>query len=230
MINLSVIVPFFNEEIYLEESVNRVLNAAQFSQILLIDNGSTDSSLSIAKDIESKNKNVFVIQSSIQKGKGHALKQAFKLVSNDHFIVHDADLEYFPEDILEMYELSKVNNQSMILGSRFIGHRERDNKYLSTYLANRLISFYFSFLNFYFVTDVATCYKLMPKEFLKKTNFLEDGFAIEIEILSKFLKYNKSIIEHPIRYIGRTYDEGKKIKLSDGFIYLYKIIYYRFLG
>ena len=92
------------------------------------------------------------------------------------------------------------------------------------------MSLFFSIINFYSVSDVATCYKLMPSEFFKNTNFKEKGFSIEIELLSKFLKFNKSIIEVPIKYIGRSYDEGKKIRAADGFKYLFSTVKYRFLN
>ena len=92
------------------------------------------------------------------------------------------------------------------------------------------MSLFFSIINFYSVSDVATCYKLMPSEFFKNTNFKEKGFSIEIEILSKFIKFNKSIIEVPINYIGRSYDEGKKIKTKDGFKYLFSTVKYRVLN
>ena len=90
------------------------------------------------------------------------------------------------------------------------------------------MSLFFSLFNFYKITDVATCYKLMPASFFTQTTFKEKGFSIEIELLSKFLKINRSIVEVPIRYRGRSYSEGKKIKATDGFRYLINTIKYRF--
>jgi hypothetical protein len=89
------------------------------------------------------------------------------------------------------------------------------------------MSSFFSFVNGYQVSDVATCYKLMPTSFFKEMDIKENGFSIEIEILSKFLKYNKSIKEVPIKYEGRSYEQGKKIKTLDGFKYLFNTIKYR---
>ena len=91
------------------------------------------------------------------------------------------------------------------------------------------MSLFFSFVNFYKVSDVATCYKLFPNEFFQSININEKGFSIEIELLSKFLKFNKSIVEVPIKYTGRSYSEGKKIKSKDGILYLINTIKYRFL-
>ena len=88
------------------------------------------------------------------------------------------------------------------------------------------MSIFFSLINNYKVSDVATCYKLMPSTFFKNVNIRETGFSIEIELLSKFLKFNKSIIEVPIKYQGRSYLEGKKIKTLDGLKYLFSTIKY----
>jgi hypothetical protein len=92
------------------------------------------------------------------------------------------------------------------------------------------MSSFFSLLNNYQVSDIATCYKLMPTSFFKQMDIKENGFSIEIEIVAKFLKYNKSIKEIPIRYEGRSYEEGKKIKTSDGFKYLLNTVKYRFFN
>ena len=90
------------------------------------------------------------------------------------------------------------------------------------------MSLFFSLVNLYYVTDIATCYKLMPSSFFKDVVLVEKGFSIEVELLSKFLKKNNSILEVPIKYEGRSYTEGKKIKTSDGFRYLINTIKYRF--
>ena len=230
MINLSVIVPFFNEEKFLEQSVNRLLESNIYEEILLIDNNSTDNSYNIAKKLSENNKNIYLYKTNKEKGKGVALSHAKELITTSHVVIHDADLEYFPEDISEMFEISKIFSNSMILGSRFIGTKERKNVYKRTFIANKVMSVFFSIINFYYISDVATCYKLMPTDFFKKTTLKEKGFSIEIELLSKFLKYNRSVKEIPIKYKGRSYNEGKKIKTSDGFKYLLNTIKYRFIN
>ena len=230
MINLSVIVPFYNEENFLEQSVNRLLENNIYEEILLIDNNSTDNSYNIAKKLSENSKNIYLYKTNKEKGKGAALSHAKELITTSHVVIHDADLEYFPEDICEMFEVSKKFSNSMILGSRFIGKKERKNIYIRTSVANKVMSVFFSIVNFYYISDVATCYKLMPTDFFKKTILKENGFSIEVELLSKFLKYNRSVKEIPIKYEGRSYSEGKKIKTSDGFKYLLNTIKYRFIN
>lgn len=131
-------------------------------------------------------------------------------------------------DIPEHLLLRSAEARAKALGSRFLGVKKRDNIYLRTYLANKFLSAFFSIVNFYKITDVATCYKLMPSEFFKSIVIKEKGFSIEIEILSKFLRFNKDIKEVPIKYSGRSYEEGKKIKFSDGIFYLINTLKYRF--
>ena len=228
MNNLTVIVPFFNEELYLEESVNRLLKIKIYDSIILIDNNSSDQSLEIAKNLAQKNKNIYFYQTDETQGKGVALNFSQSLITTTHVAIHDADLEYFPEDIIEMFSLSEKFPDSMILGSRFIGSKDRKNVYKRTYIANKFMSFFFSIVNFYYVSDVATCYKLMPTNFFQNIYIKEQGFSIEIELVSKFLKYNRSVKELPIKYSGRSYKEGKKIKFIDGFKFLFNTLKYRF--
>ena len=227
MNNLAVIVPFYNEENYLQKSINRLLKSDIFDQIILVDDCSTDDSANIANKNVSGNSKMTYIKSSSNTGKGNALNLAKNILETSHVIIHDADLEYFPEDIVEMFENAKKNPDALILGSRFIGSKKRTNIYSRTLIANKVMSYFFSLVNSYKVSDVATCYKLMPVFFFKEVSIKEKGFSIEIEILSKFLKYNQSIIEVPIKYEGRSYNEGKKIKTSDGFKYLLSTIKYR---
>jgi len=227
MQNLCVIIPFYNEKRFLEESLKRVLNNDIYDQIILSDDCSDDGSELIAKGFSDKYEKILYIKSNENQGKGNALNQATPLTDTSHVVVHDADLEYFPSDIIEMFNSSKEYPESLILGSRFIGNKERKNVYFRTFIANKVMSLFFSLINFYNTTDVATCYKLMPASFFKNIDLVEKGFSIEIELLSKYLKINRSIVEVPIMYEGRSYSEGKKIKTSDGFKYLFNTLRYR---
>jgi len=228
MINLSVIIPIYNEERFLKESIERVLETRIFDKIILVNDSSTDNSSLIAKNFADKYTHIIYLETQINQGKGHAVNTGILEVNTSHVVIHDADLEYFPNDIIDMFEVAKQNKDSLILGSRFTGNKERKNIYLRTYFSNKFLSKLFSIINNISITDVATCYKLAPIEFFNKFEFVEKGFAIEIEVLSKFVKYNKSIIEVPINYVARSYEEGKKIKFIDGFRYIKSIIKYKF--
>ncbi len=225
--SLTAIVPFYNEEKTLKESIDRLISTGIFNQIILSDDLSTDNSSKIAKTFLEEHNNFIYICSKQNDGKGAALKNAQSHIESTHVIIHDADLEYYPDDIAEMLNISYQHPKSLVLGSRFIGDKIRKNVYIRTYYANKILSGFFSIINFYKVTDVATCYKLMPTEFFQNIDIKERGFSIEIEILSKFIKHNRNIKELPIRYSGRSYEEGKKIKIYDGFFYLLNTLKYK---
>lgn len=228
MNTLSVIVPYFNEEEYLEKSIKRLLKVGIAQNIFLVNDGSTDNSENIAHSLSKDFNNIHCINLQANSGKGSAITSLKTKINSTHIAIHDADLEYNPKDLVKLFNESIKNKNSMILGSRFIGNQQRKNRYYSTFLANKFLSALFSIIYSYKISDVATCYKLFPTEFYENENFKEKGFAIEIEILSKFLKYNKSIKEVPISYSGRTFAEGKKINYIDGISYIVKMIKFRF--
>ena len=110
-------------------------------------------------------------------------------------IVHDADLEYFPSDIIDMFEVAKDNPSKLVLGSRTIGEKIRNNKYKITYYGNKYLTYFFSLINFYKLSDIASCYWLIETDVLKSLNINENGFSIEVEVLSKFLLENKKLLK-----------------------------------
>jgi len=225
---LSVIVPFFNEENTLDQSIKRLLEIPIFEKIYLVDDCSTDNSQFIAKKFESVYPNIVLSSTSINSGKGGALNSLVGKIESSHVVIHDADLEYFPEDLIELNKISEINPNSLIIGSRFIGNQKRINLYKRTFFANKFLSKLFSILYAVEISDIATCYKLMPSNFFNTVKLVENGFSIEIELVAKFLKYNKSIFEVPIKYSARSYEEGKKIKPIDGIRYIVSTIKYRF--
>jgi len=225
-ITLTAIVPIFNEEKYLLDSVTRLQKTNIFNGIILIDNCSTDASLAIAQDLKEKDSSILVLQTKNNDGKASAVQLGLNFVKTSHVVIHDADLEYFPDDIVEMFEVAKENPNDLILGSRVIGNKERKNIYFTTYFGNRILSIMFSFINRYKVSDISTCYQMYSLKNIQKLNLNEKGFGMELEVLSKFIKLGIEIIEVPIKYEGRSYSEGKKIKLSDALNIAFKMIKY----
>ena len=126
---ITAVVPFLNEEKYIEESVLRLINTNLFKNIILVNDNSTDRSREIAQSLCSKFDYIELINLDMQKGKGNAIKIALKKVNTTHLIVHDADLEYFPTDVIDMFEVAKNNPHTLVLGSRTIGEKTRNNKY-----------------------------------------------------------------------------------------------------
>ena len=227
MENLTVLVPFYNEENTIYESVTKLISSLKLEKIILINDNSNDNSEKIALELTSKYDFIEYISSKENLGKGSAVALGLKNSNSDFIIVHDADLEYNPTDIINLINAipDTQKEKVVILGSRFIGNIKRENIYFRTYLANKLFSYLFSIFKKFKVTDVATCYKLISKDIYKNINIEKNGFDFEIEILSKALKKCTFYAEIPINYKGRSYEEGKKIKLSDGFRYLKAILF-----
>ncbi len=227
--SLTAIVPILNEEKFLDESVKRLLQVEEINEVFLVDDCSTDNSLKIMRKIELKNKKVKVFESphTTNKGKGDAIARVKKYINSNYVVIHDADLEYNPQDIKKLFDLINENQEIFLIGSRFLKDKKVQH-YYRTYAANKFLSWLFSFVHGKKLTDIATCYKLMPSNFFKKTDFKETGFTIEVELVAKFLKKSKNILEAPISYSARTYEDGKKIRVRDGFKYIYAIFKYKF--
>ncbi len=227
MSTLAVIIPVFNEENTLQESYNRLNEIDDIlTQIIFVDDYSSDSSRKIMNEIVKQNTKVTVLENPKNFGKGAALMKAQDSVTTDFVVIHDADLEYFPRDLRNMYELIKQKNIDLVIGSRFL----KDDKkiiYYRTYYANKFLSKVFSIIYKKKVTDVATCYKMMRSSYFKNVKLQERGFSIEVELLAKYFNKNIQFLESPIDYTARTYEEGKKIKVSDGFKYLWSMIKYK---
>jgi dolichol-phosphate mannosyltransferase len=185
MTTLTVIIPVYNEEDTLKESYNRLIEIDDIvTRIIIVDDYSSDSSPQIINDIKNQNTKVTVLKNPKNLGKGAALMKAQEFITTDFVVIHDADLEYFPNDLRNMYELITAKDVDLVIGSRFL----KDNKniiYYRTYYANKFLSKVFSLIYREHVTDIATCYKMMSSSYFKNIQLFEKGFSIEVEMLEK---------------------------------------------
>jgi dolichol-phosphate mannosyltransferase len=223
----TVIMPFFNEENTLEIAVTNLVKEDFASEIILVNDGSNDKSYEIASSLQNKYQFIKLIESKENKGKGHALKLGINVASKKYIGVLDADLEYSPNDLKNLFKEIDKNNLDIVCGSRFIGDFKRDNIYVRTYLANKFLSMFFSIVHREKVTDIATCLKVFRKTLFDSIYLKANGFSIEVEILAKTLAKSDNFKEFPISYTARSYEEGKKIKLIDGFRYIYSILKFK---
>ena len=219
--------PFFNEENTLEMAVTNLVNEDFASEIILVNDGSNDKSYEIATSLQNKHEFIKLIESKENKGKGHALKLGINVASKKYIGVLDADLEYSSNDLKNLFKEIDINNLDIVCGSRFIGDFKRDNIYVRTYFANKFLSNFFSIVHREKVTDIATCLKVFRKTLFDSIDLKANGFSIEVEILAKTLAKSKNFKEFPISYKARSYEEGKKIKLIDGFRYIYSILKFK---
>jgi glycosyltransferase involved in cell wall biosynthesis len=232
VIKLSVVIPCYNEERTLEKCIKRVLkisNEFLDLEIIIVDDCSTDGSLSIARDFEKKDQRITVMQHDKNKGKGAALQTGFKIATGDFIVIQDADLEYDPNDILRLLVPLVSNEADVVFGSRFLPHGPHRVLYFWHSLGNRfltLISNMFTNLN---LTDMEVCYKIFRREILQNINLKEKRFGFEPEITAKVARTGCRIYEVGISYYGRTYEEGKKIGWKDGIRAFWCILKYNLL-
>lgn len=220
--NLSVIIPVLNEEKTISKIVKLVLKQKNVKEIIIVDDGSTDGTSRILSKIN--NLKIKIITHLHNKGKGSALRTAIKVVSQDYVLIQDADLEYNPNDFSLLLKSASLN--TVIYGSRNLGKNK--HAYTRTYIGNFLVTFFFNVLYNRRLTDSYTCYKLIPNNILKNIILESNGFEIEAEITAKLAKKGIKIIELPIRYSPRKYEQGKKIKTIDAIKGVLKYLTLRF--
>jgi glycosyltransferase involved in cell wall biosynthesis len=225
---LSVVIPVYNEKSTIEQLVNMVRSVKDVDlEIIIVDDASTDGSVEVLKNIEKTFPEVKIVYKKVNKGKGDTLKVGFAHTTGDYVIVQDADLEYDPQEYKKLLRALTENSVDVVYGSRFSGSYEK----MTTlhYLGNKVLTFVTNILFGVMLTDMETCYKLIPGDFIRKLDIKSKRFEFEPEITAKILKSGLRIKEVPINYKGRSYSEGKKITWRDGFTAVWSLIKFRFI-
>jgi len=222
---LSIVIPIYNEKETLLKILKKVEEADILGlekEIILVDDGSTDGTREILKNLGEK---YLIIYHSKNQGKGRALRTGFQQATGDIVLIQDADLEYNPQNYPKLLRPILENKTDIVYGSRAL----QNNPYLrkSNYWGAKLISWLTNLFYGSNLTDVYTCYKVFRSPILKEIKLESRGFDFEQEITSKILKKGCKIIEVPIDYSPRGFEEGKKIRTKDGFIAIWKILKYR---
>jgi len=225
---LSVVVPVYNERNTLVEVLRRMraveLPDGVEREIIVVDDGSDDGTRDVLKQIGDST--VRVVLHDVNRGKGAALRTGFAHATGEYVLVQDADLEYDPEDWPKLLNPVLRGRARVVYGSRFSG--ERRNMLLLHWIGNRFLSMTTNVLYNTTLSDMETCYKLLDRELVEEMKLRSDRFDIEPEITAKVLKRGIRIYEVPISYLGREFDEGKKITWRDGFSALFALVKYRF--
>lgn len=226
---LTVIIPVFNEEKTINVIIENVKKQKLVGQIIIVDDGSKDSSPEIIRNLKSKIEIVKIYHEN-NRGKGACINSAKKYISKPFVIIQDADLEYNPDEYNKMLSPIIDGKADVVYGSRFQTGEYRRVLYFWHYIANKsltLASNIFTNLN---LSDMETCYKAMKSSLLIKLKLREKRFGFEPEITAKLAAKKSIFYEVSISYSGRTYVDGKKIKLKDAFRAIYCIIKYNLVS
>ena len=230
---VSVVVPTYNESNTIESILSKIFNADFLEcriEIIVVDDHSTDQTYDKLNKIFERNKAIRIFRHSSNKGKGAALRTAFSKATGQIIIIQDADLEYDPKEYPKLLKPILEEKADVVFGSRFRSENETRVLYFWHRIANgflTLLSNMFTNLN---LTDMETGYKVFRKEILDGICLTENRFGIEPEITAKISRIPRiRIYEVGISYFGRTYEEGKKIGIKDGFRALYAIIKYNLI-
>jgi glycosyltransferase involved in cell wall biosynthesis len=225
--NLTVIIPAYNEKNTILEIIRRVAETKLANEILVVDDGSSDGTREILAEVDGKH-NCRVIYHEKNKGKGAAVRTGIENAQGDVLLIQDADLEYNPKDYPALLQPIEEGIAEVVYGSRFLGGARRPILFWNM-VANKILTFVTNILYNNILTDMETGYKIFKKEVVKDMKLHARGFEFEPEFTAKVLKCHARIFEVPITFNPREYTEGKKIKAKDGFIALWMLIKYRFV-
>jgi glycosyltransferase involved in cell wall biosynthesis len=224
--NLSVIIPVYNEVKNIEEIIKRVQARKLATEIVIVDDGSQDGTRDILKKLDGKKK-VRVLLHEKNQGKGAAVVTGMKAAMGDILLIQDADLEYDPRDYPALLQPIKEGIADVVYGSRFLGGAHRVTMFWHQ-VANQLLTFMTNILYDSSLTDMETGYKVFRREVIEGMTIRSKRFNFEPEFTAKILKRKYRIFEVPITFNPRDYSEGKKIKLKDAFEAVGALLRYRF--
>ncbi len=229
---LSVVIPVYNEAATVARLIERVRRAPieQPLELVVVDDASTDDTGRILDQIAaSDGDGLRLIRHPHNRGKGAAVRSGIASARGEIVLIQDADLEYDPRDYPALLEPILEGNADAVFGNRFHGGSHRVLYFWHT-VGNRSLTLLTNLLTGLNMSDMEAGYKVFRAETLRQLELTADRFGIEPELVIKVARLGCRVYEVPIRYHGRTYDDGKKITWRDGVAALYHILRYRFWG
>jgi len=224
---LSVIMPVYNEVDTIREIVRRVQDVGLVHEIVIVDDGSEDGTRELLADLK-KLPDVRVILHDCNQGKGAAVVTGMKAAAGDIMLIQDADLEYDPRDYPSLLKPIEEGIADVVYGSRFLGGPRRPI-YFWNMVANKILTFVTNILYNNILTDMETGYKCFRREVVEGMTIRAKRFDFEPEFTAKILKRKVRIFEVPITFNPRLYSEGKKITAWDGVIAFWTLLKFRFI-
>ena len=221
MEKLSIIIPAYNEALTLRKLVEKILEVSfpVSYEIILVDDHSEDRTFKIATllDRQVAAGRIRVFRNDVNRGKGYSILRGLEHAQGDVIVVQDADFEYDPAELPRLLGPILNGEAQAVYGSRFLGGGIPRGMAFPNYVANRFLTWVTNCLFWTRLTDMETCYKIIPRDLMRSLGLSARRFDFEPEITAKLAKHGVKITELPISYTGRTASEGKKIKARDFF-------------
>ncbi len=235
MTTLSVLVPVYNEQHLVAASLARLraLEGSpdlEWAEVIVVDDCSTDDTPSVLQAFRREEKarggplRWTFLRHEQNGGKGRAVQTALEQARGEISVIHDADLEYQPRDLLRIVRIFVEEEADAVFGSRFAGGEVRRALMFRHELGNRFLTFLCNLVTNLNLTDMETCYKAVRTSLFKSIPIVSNDFRLEPELTIKLAKRQARLFEVPISYAGRTYQEGKKIGWRDGVAALWAIL------
>jgi glycosyltransferase involved in cell wall biosynthesis len=225
--NLSVVIPVYNEVDNIVEIIKRVQAQKLANEIIIVDDGSTDGTRDVIKGLDGKKK-VRVILHERNQGKGAAVVTGIRAAQGEILLIQDADLEYDPRDYPNIIRPIEEGMADVVYGSRFLGGARRVAMFWHM-IANKMLTAMTNILYDTILTDMETGYKVFHRRVIEGMTIHAKRFDFEPEFTAKVLKRHYRIFEVPITFNPRDYSQGKKIKLKDAFEAVWTLLKYRFV-
>jgi len=226
--SLSVVMPVYNEKATIETILARVESTGLATEIIVIDDGSTDGTRDLLRQIAPGHPRLMLRLHERNRGKGAAIQTGIQAATQDLVLIQDADLEYDPRDYPALLAPIQEGKAQVVFGSRFLGGPRRTTMFWHM-VANQLLTFMTNILYNSILSDMETGYKVFRREVIQSIPLRCRRFDFEPEITAKLLKRRVRIFEVPISFNPREYDEGKKIGLKDAFAAVWTLLKYRFV-
>ena len=222
---LSVLLPALNEGRTLDSVLHAVTAVDEPLEIICVDDGSTDDTWTIMSAWATGHPRVRALRHRLNGGKGAAVRTALNEARGQYVIIQDADLEYDPSEYAKLLAPIRKGHATVVYGTRsFASHTSYSYWYV---MGNKAVTTAVNIMYNSYLSDMETCYKLMPRDVARRLHLEARGFELEPEITAKLLRLGHRIYEVPISYVARSREEGKKLTAMDGVRALGTLVKYR---
>jgi len=222
--DVTILVPAFNEEATLGRVLDRVLALPLRAEVLVVDDGSTDGTLAVARRYDGR---VRTLAQGRNRGKGAAIRAGIAEAQGEVVVIQDADLEYFPEEIPRLLAPIEEGRADAVYGARFTQGLHPGMAWPNRWV-NRLLRLAVALLYGRRLNDEATCYKVFRTADLRRMGLVCERFEFCPEVTAKALRMGLRLVEVPIRYEPRSAAQGKKIRWTDGVQAFWTLLRHRF--